>query len=316
MVNRVYYLDHDNRNYKPINARQLCRIESEDNAEYLYIKENLVRFPTDSPRIEMVFYRNVMRPHFRRKGCGRGNRNIAAWRGEAESLTHYCNVRALSRQNCITIVFKSTRVRVYFEENPRTEYRVVCNNRTYISDLYISIKKTEPVEYAEQWNYRLFMEIFHECRVDSRQAEDFYIENLPLFEHKIMKKLFFVNDSSCTTEEDEENIIDQLAQLYQEEEIVGNMICPINRVELSGWHRSEKRNLTCNQDDVIITAFSDKEHEGRYVLALKNNKQTRYVRNYNNQGIESEEQAIRLANYLFFRLYNNERINQILDALE
>lgn len=63
-------------------------------------------------------------------------------------------------------------------------YSVKCNNREYEIDIYIKIDRTEPEEYKNFWNGELWLEVFHTCKVDRKQAEDFAIESLPLFETK------------------------------------------------------------------------------------------------------------------------------------
>lgn len=155
--------------------------EIEGTTEFLRRKSQL--YKDEQGKTKMQIVAKGLHQGFRRHPIGAGNHTCSS-RGDHESLSHQGNKEAIASLKEIKLNIGNDTVVIYVR-NIELEKEVKCNNRNYEIDIYIEIERTEPEEYKELWNGELWLEVFHTCKVDRQQAEDFAIEGLPLFETKI-----------------------------------------------------------------------------------------------------------------------------------
>lgn len=181
------------------------------------------------------------------------------------------------------------------------EYSVKCNNREYEIDIYIKIDRTEPEEYKNFWNGELWLEVFHTCKVDRKQAEDFAIERLPLFETKIPDTYtFYENITLEGYKKRKKQIIEKYKQFG-----VNGIFFSFNKKFFSvKWRLSENGNYTAYIGDRNFTIIKSKYDDG-YGIVYGEKKP---LWEYNGKRFNSIEDAKKNAEYVAFLLYNNEKM--------
>ena len=112
----------------------------------------------------MVMVKNGLHHGFRRKGSSEGNRTGYS-RGEKESLTHQGNKEVIASMEELIIKTNEETIRLFIE-SAECEKAVICRGKRYEIDIYIKLRKTEPMEYYHKWNGELWFEVFHTCPVD------------------------------------------------------------------------------------------------------------------------------------------------------
>lgn len=197
------------------------------------------------------------------------------------------------------IRFNGEEVRLFVEE-AIPECSVTCNGSTYEVDILYRLKNTNPERYFSDWNGELWFELFHTCKVDSKQAEDFSIDNKTLFEYKIPNSFFFYDN---ITEEGYEMRKKTLEQKYSKYGISGFLIHN-HGYETHRWNQSKNGNLTTKIGDQYLTIIKSK-YDNNYGIVTGENKS---IWKYNGKPFQTEEDAKRNADYIAFRLFNGERL--------
>ena len=297
MLITCYYYDERSLEYKRTNLKEMKMLEPTDREEFLYRQQRLYR--DESKRIPMTLVRNGCRQGFRRKGNGCGNQTGYS-RGEKESLTHQGNKEAIASLDEFTIKYNGKEVRLYVR-TIETEKSVVCNGNRYEVDLYFELERTEPAEYCTQWNGELWFEIFHTCKVDSKQAEDFAIENKALFEYKVPEFFNFVDNIS---EEGYEKRKLSIAGRYEEKGIEGILICQTRNETFQYWTKSKNDNWVAKINGYYFTIVKSKFGDNYGIIYGEG----KYVWKYNGKEFETIEDAKKNADFIAFKLYNNEKI--------
>lgn len=298
MLVTCFYFDERDLKYKKTNLQELKRLEYSDKEEFLYRQKRLYR--SENKEIPMILVRHGSNQGFRRKGTN-GGYGTGYLRGERESLTHQGNKEAIATLNRLTIKFNGEEVILYIR-NIEMEKSVICNGRRYDVDLFFELERTEPEEYFDQWEGELWFEIFHTCRVDSKQAEDFAIENKPLFEYKVPHSCNFVNNISLEGYEKRKL---SLIKKYKENGIWGFLICRVREGTLSEWKLSNNGNWTAKIGDNYFTIIKSK-YGDNYGIVYGERK---YIWEYNNKKFMTIEDAKSNANFIAFKLYNDEKID-------
>ena len=186
----AYYFDERVDEFKETNLWELKDLEASNTEEFLYRQPRLFR--DQSYVVPMTLVRRGDNQGFRR----RVNPDLAynvSFRGERESLTHEGNKLALSSMQEFCIKFNRTKVRLFIRAIEQ-EKTIICNGSEYRIDLYLELDRTEPAHYYDELNGELWFEIYHTCKVDSKQAEDFAIEGKALFEYKVAPSCYISND--------------------------------------------------------------------------------------------------------------------------
>lgn len=297
MLITSWYFDERSQEFKKTSLKELKRLEYDNKEEFLYIKERLYR--SQNKNIPMILVRNGLNQGFRRKGNGIGNHTTKS-RGEHESLTHQGNKEALATVDELIVMFNDEKVKLFIK-SVEVEKEIVCNGTTYEIDLFFEIERTEPVEYHEQLNGKLWVEVFHTCKVDSKQAEDFAIANEPLFEYKVPDYYNFVNNISLEGYEKRKQFI---AEKYSKNGIYGCLICKTRQESLAYWKKSEKGNWTARIGGNSFTIVKSKFGEN-YGLVFGNGK---YLWEYNGKKFFTIDDAKHNADFIAFKLYNGEKI--------
>lgn len=297
MLITCWYYDERCQEYKKTSLKELKRLEYTDKEEFLYIKDRLFR--SKNKKIPMILVRKGLNQGFRRKGNGTGNFTVKS-RGERESLTHQGNKEAISTMEELTIRFNDEKVKLYIKK-VEIEKEIICNGTPYEIDLYFELEKTEPENYFKEWDGKLWFEIFHTCRVDSKQAEDFAIENETLFEYKILQCYNFVNNISMEGYEKRKLSI---VNKYKEKGVYGCLICKKRQESLSFWKVSENGNWTARIGEYNFTIIKSKYGEN-YGLVYGDGK---YLWEYNGKKFLSIDDAKINADFIAFKLYNGEKI--------
>lgn len=298
MLVTCFYFDERDLKYKKTSLQELKGLENTDREEFLYRQKRLYR--SEDKKIPMILVRRGLNQGFRRKGINGGNGTDYS-RGERESLTHQGNKEAIATLNRLTIKFNDEEVILYIR-NIEMEKSVTCNGRRYEVDLFLELDRTEPEEYFDQWGGELWFEIFHTCRVDSKQAEDFSVENKPLFEYKVPDSYNIVNNISLEGYEKRKL---SLARKYMEKGIWGFLICRVREGTLSGWKLSDNGNWTAKIGGKYFTIIKSKYGEN-YGIVYGEGK---YIWEYNNKKFMTIEDAKSNADFIAFKLYNNEKID-------
>ena len=275
------------------------QFEKDDNAEFIRRRKNLCR--REDGKIPMVMVKEGACRGFRRKGIPGGNTSDYS-RGEKESLTHQGNKEVISELKEIVLKFSNEEVKVFIEY-AECEKPVICNGRRYEIDIYFKLKATEPESYFEKWNGELWFEVFHTCKVDYQQAEDFAIANKTLFEYKVSKNYSFYDKIS---EEGYEKRKAMLSSIYSTKGIVGMIICQSRNESIHKWRRSVNGNMTAYIGESNFTIVKSKI--GHWGIGYGDGK---WKWEYNNKKFASEEEAMKVAEYFAFLLFNKEKIRDL-----
>ena len=155
--------------------------------------------------------------------------------------------------------------------------------------------------YYDQWNGKLWFEVFHTCKVDSKQAEDFAIANETLFEYKVPNCFNFVNNISLEGYEKRKLFI---AEKYRKNGVYGCLISKTRQESLAYWKKSEKGNWTARIGEHSFTIIKSKFGEN-YGLIYGNGK---CLWQYNGKKFLAIDDAKRNADFIAFKLYNGEKI--------
>ena len=296
MLITSWYYDERSQEFRKTSLKELKRLEYENKEEFLYIKDRLYRSQNKS--IPMTLVRNGLNQGFRRKGNGTGNFTGKS-RGERESLTHQGNKEALATLEELVIKFNDEEVKLFIK-SIEVEKEIICNGTEYEIDLFFELEKTDPAVYYEQWNGKLWFEVFHTCKVDSKQAEDFAIANEPLFEYKVPGFFNFVDNISLEGYEKRKLFI---SKKYTEQGVYGCLVCSTRQESLSYWRKSEKENWTARIGEHSFTIVKSKYGEN-YGLVYGNSK---YLWEYNGKKFLTIDDAKRNADFVAFKLYNGEK---------
>ena len=275
------------------------QLEKDDNAEFIRRRKNLCR--REDGKIPMVMVIEGAHHGFRRKGIPEGNTSDY-FRGEKESLTHQGNKEVISELKEIVLKFSNEEVKVFIEY-AECEKPVICNGRRYEIDIYFKLKATEPESYFEKWNGELWFEVFHTCKVDYQQAEDFAIANKTLFEYKVSKNYSFYDKIS---EEGYEKRKAMLSSIYSTNGIAGMLICQSRNESIHKWRRSVNGNMTAYIGESNFTIVKSKI--GDWGIGYGDGK---WKWEYNNKKFASEKEAMKVAEYFAFLLFNKEKIRDL-----
>ena len=297
MLITSWYYDERSQEFKKTSLKELKRLEYDNKEEFLYIKERLYRSQNKS--VPMILVRKGLNQGFRRKGNSTGNHTSKS-RGECESLTHQGNKEALATVDELIIMFNDEKVKLFIKR-VEVEKEIVCNGTTYEIDLFFELEKTEPTVYYDQWNGKLWFEVFHTCKVDSKQAEDFAIANETLFEYKVPNFFNFVNNISLEGYEKRKLFI---AEKYRKNGVYGCLISKTRQESLAYWKKSEKGNWTARIGEHSFTIVKSKFGEN-YGLVYGNGK---CLWQYNGKKFLTIDDAKRNADFIAFKLYNGEKI--------
>lgn len=295
-----YYYDQIKQEYVKTDFAKMLELEKNDPAEFIRRKSNLYR--REDGKIPMVMVKNGLHHGFRRKGIPGGNTSDYS-RGEKESLTHQGNKEAIAGLKDVLLKFGDEEVKIYIVY-AECEKPVVCDGRRYEIDIYMKLKSTEPECYFERWNGELWFEIFHTCKVDYQQAEDFAIANKTLFEYKVSDYYNFFDNISEEGYEKRKNMI---RSIYSTKGIDGMLICQSRDASIRRWKRSANGNMTANIGDSNFTVIKSK-YGDNYGIGYGNGK---WKWEYNKKKFASEEEAMKVAEYFAFLLFNKEKINDL-----
>lgn len=292
----VFWYDEREKEYKRIGIYELVKILKENYREGLRIKENLYYYNNKSIKMTAVINtKNNSKKGFRRYSCGGNETN--KYRGSHESLVHSVNKEVIANLNEIKIDVSGKLVKLFIKEIIPEE-TVICNGRTYRTDLKIILTKTEPEFYFEIFSGEIYFEICHTCKVDSLQAEDFAIEGKTLYEY-IIPSYIKIPDNIAT--EEYEKKIDYLTKKYNKMGIKGILICEKYFLSDYGIKRNAKTgNLVIWNENDCITISKDKFSKKGYVFCLDN----KWYKEYNGRKFFTEEDAIRNANFMLFEKRN------------
>ena len=289
-----FYYDEAKQKYFGINFWQLKAMEG--STEFLRRKAQL--FKNDKGKTRLVYVGKGKHKGFRRYSKGTGNYTCSS-RGDYESLTHQGNKEAIASLEKLNLILGNDTVVIY-PKSIEVEKEIRCNNRKYEVDIYIEIERTEPEEYKELWSGELWFEVFHTCRVDRRQAEDFAIEGRTLFETKIPDNYIFDEDMSL---EDYLKRKKQITEKYSQFGVKGIIFSDAKKSSVK-WKISQNGNYTTYMGDRYFTIIQSKFGD-LYGIVYGENKP---LWNYNGKYFESIEDAKKNAEYIAFLLYNKEKI--------
>lgn len=290
-----FYYDEVHQSYYGTSFWEMKAIKG--TTEFLRRKSNLYKDERGKTKMQIVT--KGLHQGFRRYPIGAGNPTCLC-RGDNESVSHQGNKEAIASLKEIKLNIGCERVIIYVR-NIELEKEVTCNNRNYEIDIYIEIERTEPKEYKEMWNGELWVEVFHTCKVDRQQAEDFAIEGLPLFETKIPNNYTFYENISL---EGYKKRKEQIIKKYKQFGVAGMLFLFNNKFNSAKWRLSENGNYTAYIGNRNFTIIRSKYDEGYGIIY----GEKKPLWEYNGKRFCSIEEAKNNAEYLAFLLYNNEKV--------
>lgn len=275
-----------------ITKKEIEKIKDEKFDDYLWAKKHLFR--RKDCKIPMVYVSVGEHQGFRRKGRILGNTTHTS-RGEAESLTHQIHVEAIYELKEFSIKLYNTEVKLFIK-SVESEKRITCNNKVYEVDLAFTLEKTIPAEYYDYFNGVFYLEIFHTCPIDSTQAEDFAVENLILYEYKILKK-YTVPD--WVQAKDIEERINKIKNSISKKVLNGYPVCTPKDIYDNRWKLSKKGNWYTKVNQNYYTIY---KKEDKYCISIsKEGKEALFVEEFNGRDILDLEGAKKIANYIVFK---------------
>lgn len=290
-----FYYDEARQNYYGTSFWEMKKLVG--TTEFLKRKEQLYKDEYGKTKMQIVV--NGAHQGFRRYPMGTGNHTCSS-RGDHESLSHQGNKEAIASLKEIKLKAGNDSVVIYIR-NIELDKEVRCNNRDYEVDIYVEVERTEPEEYKALWNGELWLEVFHTCKVDRRQAEDFAIEGLTLFETKIPDDYTFYEN---ITLEGYAKRKEQIIEKYKKHGVSGLFFSSGNKFSSAKWRLSEKGNYTAYIGERNYTLIKNQFDEG-YGIMYGAKKP---LWEYNGKRFNSVEDAKRNAEYIAFLLYNNEKV--------
>ena len=290
-----FYYDEVKQSYYGTNFWAMKEIEG--TTEFLRRKSNLYKDEHGKTKMQIVV--NGLHQGFRRHPIGTGNHTCLS-RGDYESVSHQGNKEAIASLKEIKLNIGNENVVIYVR-NVELEKEVKCNNRNYEIDIYIEIERTVPKEYKELWNGELWLEVFHTCKVDRQQVEDFAIEGLPLFETKIPDNYTFYEN---ITLEGYKKRKEQIIEKYNKAGVSGLLFSNNNKLSAIKWRLSENGNYTAYIGNRNFTVIKSKFDDGYGVVY----GEKKPLWEYNGKRFGSVEDAKKNAEYIAFLLYNNEKV--------
>ena len=294
----AYYYDERVDKFKETNLWELKDLEASNTEEFLYRQPRLFR--DQSYMVPMTLVRRGDNQGFRRRVNPDHDHNVS-FRGERESLTHEGNKLALSSIQELCIRFNEEEVRLFIRTIEQ-EKTIICNGSEYRIDLFLELDRTEPAHYYNELNGELWFEIYHTCKVDSKQAEDFAIEGKSLFEYKIAPACYISNDVASFDEY--RRYIEKIRKRHTEHGVDGYLICPARRKSLANWRLSANGNWTAMLGNNNFTIIKSKYGEGYGIIFSQRRKP---LWKYMEKEFRSIDEAKRIADFLAFKLYNGER---------
>ena len=295
----AYYFDERIGRFKETDLWELKALELTNMGEFLYRQRRLFR--DESYSFPMTLVRRGNNQGFRRKANQRHDHNVN-FRGDRESLTHQGNKEALLSLRKFNIRFNGETV-LLFIRSIEKEKTVICNGSEYRIDLFIELDRTEPACYYEELNGKLWFEIYHTCRVDSKQAEDFAIERQSLFEYKVPSNCT-ISDNIKSVKEYKEQV-EKLANRYTTQCIDGYLICPARLETLGNWHKSANGNWTAKLGNDYFTIIKSKFEESYGIVFSQRRKP---LWQYMGKKFLTIDDAKKTADFIAFKLFNGEQL--------
>lgn len=295
MERYAFYYDERDTQFKRTSLKELKALEKSNLKEFLYRQCRLFR--NKSKTTPMTLVRNGEHQGFRLKGEYNNGTNIHS-RGEYESPLHQGSKEAIASLNKICIFLGSEKVTLHIRR-AEIEKRIVCNGSLYEVDVFLLLDRTEPSEYYRKLNGKVWLEVCHTCKVDSKQAEDFAVERETLLEYQT-EDLKIICDTEDTLEY--ERSIERLAKNFENRGIVGHLICETRQQTLRNWHLSKKGNWTASVDDVRFTIIPNRDQK-TYTIVY--GEPPNYISCYNKKQFSTIEVAKKNADYLAYKLVSS-----------
>lgn len=302
MVSKCYFYNPKSSEFEQITIHDLEYLYKNDLVNCNVVRRNL--YLKKNSDIPMVAVLEGNREHgFRLKPDFIGNTTIS-YRGNKESLTHLGNKEAIAELEEFTIRFNNDTVKLFIDYAEQ-EKQVTCNNKKYIVDIYFKLKRTEPKHYFEEWNGEIFFEIYHTCKVDYPQSEDFAIEHYPLFEYRVYD---YYNFDLCRSKEGFEKRKAFVKDSYMKNELRGILIFPNHNGCRYEWRDSKIVNKTTTICGTIYTVFPIGNN--KWAIRYSHNEKTITKYRYCGNEFTSQESAIKAAERLAFMRFNGNIINK------
>jgi len=299
-----FYYDNEHREFKSITYSKY--VDNIYSKYYLHLEQEKLLYYDESFRIPMeavVNTDNENRKGFRRKG----NREYSGYkrRGSGEGLKHSLYKRAFSKLEKMVIKVNEVDVTLFIDES-LPEEPVMCNGRGYIVDLRVVLSKTEPEEYFDMFGGEIWFEIYHTCKVDAKQAVDFGIEGKTLYEFKIPDDEYRIKSKTLSVS-GYEKWLRIISNDYKNKCIDGVFICSAVTEAKTVFSRDNYGNIICwiNDHRVKIGKCNYHPEITPYFITIDSERSRTY---YNGRPFMTEEDALKNAQYLVFRLFNDGKM--------
>ena len=291
MITYCYYKNREGE-VCLITVDELSKLNKDD---FLWVTDNL--FNEEKCENKMVYVVRKNNRFFRNWPDSSGNFSHIS-RGEAESLTHKVHVDAIGGLKEFSIKFYDEEIKLFVRSVDFGKI-VKCNNKTYIVDLAFNLEKTEPEEYYNYFNGVIYFEVYHTCPIDSTQAEDFNVENLFLYEYKILKKYNVPNYTKSA------DIIIRKASIRKtlsQNVLRGYPVCTPRELSKVKWRiNDEKHNYYTVVNNKCFTIYQDKKKTHYCYSIRKYGEETKFFDEYNKSVITELEKAKRIIEYIIFK---------------
>jgi len=148
---------------------------------------------------------------------------------EGESLTHYAAKKALARLKKLKLIDYDTNTQLHLNVIKGENEKLFDFQKPYYADVYFEIDKNQDGDmkkYFYKWNEQLAIEIFVSHKVSKEKSEEFYKNNIPIFEVKIPKRTrdkFEFENCKELSKDRIEKVVNNMQRMF-EKGIRGNFI--------------------------------------------------------------------------------------------
>lgn len=299
----VYVYIEESEDYMKITDKEMLEMKQNPSLKIKYISYKSNLYWSKSKNQKMVF---VSKGNIGFRKYPKNSSNNFYYRGENESMTHKGYKEAIASLKEIKMIIGDEEV-IASIDNAELEKEVICNGRHYKCDVVLKISKIQPTDYIDKLGDYLYLEIYHTCSVDSRQANDFEAEGLTLLEYTIPRnREIYNNVSESGFEKQKKYIVNDIQKNGMKNLIV---YCQ-SRISIAKWKICNKKKETYSAN-ILGLQFTVMKSQinNKYLVIYSYKNKTIYKEMYNQKSIDSIVEAKKIAEIIAIKLHNKQEID-------
>lgn len=201
-------------------------------------------------------------------------------KGNLESISHSTYKDIIKELYILNLVVNDKLIKLYVSYSD-IEYGFIANDNHYYTDVFIRFYKSEPEEYLYKWKGRLCFEINYTHPVEKEKVQNFYMDGMALFEHKISRKLLMSEHTYS-----EEELIKQKNYIKERlsDKIYGKLLSDPKSKEYIMIERLKKENIELRNRN------NELEKNNALLLNVNNLQSTKIV--------QMEKKTLKLEKYI------------------